>query len=161
MGLDWFPSNRPKPGYEDEFAQLESLDITGWEDARRAQAEARFREISESPFDFARTNGHWTRLSFRAELLKEAVDVIGVGLLDRAWERQTSQELAAYGETLLTTAQSFARKHHLNRAASTEAAAAAGSEESDSRVDAFRITVAAAHWCLWWSAKGYGLFPDF
>src|SRR5262252_785795 len=51
MGLDWNPMGRPKPGFEEELADLfttaESLDPTSSE---RAAVIARFKEISVPPW---------------------------------------------------------------------------------------------------------------
>lgn len=161
LGLDWFPSNRPKPGHEAEFAELSALDMGQLDDRRVAQAQERFREISESPFDFYRPEEHWRLLMFRGELLREAVEVIGKPLLDRAWQPQTAQELAAYGEALQAAALSFARKHLLDGAVFGPVPGTVPLDERESRLAACLIAMEAARWCLWWSAKGFGLSPDY
>jgi hypothetical protein len=95
--------------------------------------------------------------TFRGEFLRVAADVLGEALLERAWERMTPAELAAYGEALLAVARPYAAAHGVAHLEAQEHPPE-DFDEADPAVKA-HILFAAAAWCRFWSDLGFGLEP--
>lgn len=101
------------------------------------------------------TNGQITGyvepFSFRAEFLKDTLQIIGKPMIESAYVDKTPQELAAYGRVLLESATEFAQEKGIPLDAIDE-------PENPQSIE-FRLDVvrAAAKWCLFWSHHGHPL----
>lgn len=98
--------------------------------------------------------GYVEPFSFRAEFLKDCVDLIGKDLLDDAWNSKLPDEMRDYADKLMQCAESYASKHgydldQLNI------------EDIDSIDTKLDIIVCAAKWCRFWAARGHVLDAYF
>lgn len=95
--------------------------------------------------------------SFRAQFLKDCVEIIGEELWDRCYEEQDVAATLAFANALEAHAEAFAAKHELDYAALPEAII------DDDKSDTFRLQVirAAVRWCRFWAARGHGVSPWF
>jgi hypothetical protein len=95
-------------------------------------------------------------VSFRAQFLTGAVEIIGDELLARAYRRMSAPQLLDYGEALLERARLFAREHGC-----TEQEERRLPPQGDDGSPAARVHIvfAAAKWCRYWGARGFMLDP--
>jgi hypothetical protein len=102
------------------------------------------------------TSEHLERYSFNAELLVGMKDVLG----EQLWRSVQTAHLAAehmeIGKRLDTAAQKFVADNKLAESVATirEPVFPEGSNERKAH-----ILFAAAKWCTYWAARGYGLAP--
>jgi hypothetical protein len=94
--------------------------------------------------------------TFRGSFLQDAASIIGTELHERAFTRMTAATLHAYGEQLLDAARAFAAPRGLGWIEGQFESPTDDEETDESRV---HIVFSAAAWCLWWSARGFGLEP--
>lgn len=93
--------------------------------------------------------------SFRAQFLKDCVEIVGEDCLNAAFVEMSPDECVAFGEKLGARAVAFAaaRSIDLSRVDDCE----------DDAADEFRLSVvlAASRWCLFWGRQGHGMIPWF
>lgn len=99
----------------------------------------------------------WVGYSYPAQRLADVRRVIGDELVKRAWQTMTAKELHEYGTSLEAALVRFARQHRHELATATEAER----DDPDSLGSQAEVLAGAAAWCLWWSARGFGLSPAY
>jgi hypothetical protein len=92
--------------------------------------------------------------SFRAEFLKDCVDIIGEPLLEEAFEHKHPADLVDYGKRLGKAGVAFAR----SRGIAWNDCDSAEPDSPEFKVD---IVIAASKWCVFWGSRGHYLEPDF
>jgi hypothetical protein len=97
------------------------------------------------------------RYSFRAAFLQDVEEIIGPERMGKAYSYMTADELGAFGRDLLRCARDFANANHAEHA---ESADDVEYDEASAESRA-HILFAAAKWCLFWAARGFGLEPDY
>ncbi len=98
--------------------------------------------------------GYTGHESFRAEFLKDCINIIGEDLLDEAFLHKLPPDLVDYGKRLGRAAVAFAKTHGLDPKT-------ADSEEPNSDEFRLNVVVAAAKWCVFWGSRGHYLEPDY
>ncbi|MBI5171548.1 MAG: hypothetical protein SFV17_04885 [Candidatus Obscuribacter sp.] len=94
--------------------------------------------------------------SFRANLLKDCVAIIGRELLDKAFEMMTAAELCLYGEALEKKALAFANAEGIDVAKIDWAA-----ENKQKPLEQLDIVLCASRYCRFWGTHGYYMHAWF
>jgi hypothetical protein len=96
--------------------------------------------------------------SFRGQFLRDAENVLGDALLERAYQNLLPVQLLAYGRELQAVATAYARAHGVEEIAARRECPDAdeGSPESVAH-----IVASAARWCAFWAARGHWLNADY
>jgi hypothetical protein len=87
---------------------------------------------------------------FRANFLKDCVDIIGKELLDKAFEMMTAAELCNYGEALEKKAIEFANLRGIDIAKVDWEA-----ENKAQPLEQLDIVLCATRYCRFWGTRGY------
>jgi hypothetical protein len=98
------------------------------------------------------------RYTFRGKFLDDAQHIIGDELYQRAWQQLTAADLGEYGQALLAAARGYAASRGLEH---LEHEREPPTHDDQDPAWGTHIVFSAAAWCLWWSAKGFGLEPYF
>lgn len=94
--------------------------------------------------------------SFRANFLKDCVEIIGDELLEQAFNLMTAEELCAYGRSLERKAHQFADKNGINLSSVDWTL-----EEKEERLELLDIVLCASRYCLFWGGHGYYMHAWF
>jgi hypothetical protein len=101
------------------------------------------------------TNGHAGGYvecySFRADWLKECVEIIGKGLFEAAYFSKLPADTVTYGDKLVSAATEFAVAQNIEIVAPN---LDAEPESTEFKLD---IVISAGRWCRFWGAKGHWL----
>lgn len=99
--------------------------------------------------------GYVERYSFRGQFLKDCTEIIGVELLESAWNSKLPEETKAYGDRLLEAGLQFASTRGID---TTKIHLVEEPESVEFRID---VVLSAGRWCGFWSQKGHWLEAYF
>lgn len=89
--------------------------------------------------------------SFRAEFLKDCVEILGYDLIDFLYQTRKSDDMADFGQQLQSAAEEYAREE--------------GRDLDELEIDGvdqnLDIVLSAARWCKFWGERGHFLDPYF
>jgi len=108
--------------------------------------------------------GNWERWSFRAKFLDDCEDVLGETLFSEAWLNHLPDQLADYGERLMSCARAYAKIHdvsHILTARWFSEEEAAKGDDPTSPLHKAHIIASAARWAAFWSSHGHGMNADY
>ncbi len=92
--------------------------------------------------------------SFRAEFLRDCIDMIGEKLFEQAYELKFPAELMAYGKQLIAKAEHKAAQHGIDLTKL--------SDEPDEGIESqLDIVLSAGRWCVFWAERGHMLEPYY
>ena len=93
--------------------------------------------------------------SFRADFLKDSVEILGEDLLTEAWGSMTPLEMLDYSNRLLDSAERFASARGID----LQDLDTSDIDSVDTKLD---IVTSAARWCRFWAERGHvlGSVPD-
>lgn len=93
--------------------------------------------------------GYVEPYSFRAQfLVLDCEEIIGPRLVEQAYGSKLSREMLAYGNELITKAEEFARRNHID----LEHLDIDDYDGIDVKVD---VVLAAGRWCRFWAERGH------
>lgn len=98
--------------------------------------------------------GYVENFSFRAQFLKECVEIVGTVLLEKAHETRNAAETVEFGRFLIEKAENHAKHRSVDISTLHDCQAGSMEEKLD-------IVLSAGRWCLFWGQRGHPMEAYF